>query len=149
MTNDRINFLIRIFGSLLFFIFQLVEASVIRALQQNISLLQFGRLAFGFTFESSILGVASGILLLLLLPVKNRGGEPGEKLLTAVSLAIIPLLITLYRFLLASSGATASLTQFWGQYKFAIFDWTMYSQVPSLWLGIMMGWVLKASLRQK
>ena len=148
MANNRFNFLI-IFGSLLFFILQIVEASVIRTLQQNINLLQFGVPTFILTLESSLLGIVSGILLFLLLPVKNPGSEPEKKLLTAVPLAIIPLLIILYRLLLASSGPTASLTQFWGQYKFVILDWTLYSQVPSFWLGITLGWILRASLRQK
>lgn len=154
MANNRSNSTPIIFGSLLFFILQIVEANLIRTLQQNINLLQFGVPTFILTLESSLLGIISGILLLLLLPVKNLGVEPkngsSEKWwLTAVSLAIIPLLIILYRLLLVSSGPSASLIQFWGQYKFVIFDWTMYSQVPSLWLGITMGWILKASLKQK
>lgn len=152
MTNKRFNFLIGIFFSLFIFVLQIVEASIIRSLQNEINLLQFGSSTFSLALESSLLGILSGGLLMLLLSLPTwKNGQATKssrkKLLTAVSIALLPLLIVLYRLILSYGGTTVSLTQFWGQYKFAVFDWLMYSQIPSFWLGMVVGWAIKGAVK--
>ncbi len=144
MKNNRIP-LLNILASWLILLFLVIAAGLNRSLQSDISLLQFGSGTLFLAAGRSLLGIICGALVALLLPLEQgpAGMQNGKLGLVFSSLLLVPALLLFYQLLLAFYGPVPALTQFWGQYRFILIDWLIYSQAIPLWAGVVLGWLVK------
>lgn len=131
----------------LVFILQLAEAHLTWYFIRRINLLEYGLETFTFAAFAVIVGGASGILLASLLLTQREHDASVKKkrdtLLIAALLGVLPLLAIIFKL---SFGAFAFLPfsplGFFGR---DFYEWSVNSQVPSLWLGLVIGWLWKRS----
>jgi hypothetical protein len=146
MTNNRILLFVNILIGLLILLLLVTGAGINRSLQSEISLLHFGTDTLFLAAGSSLLSIASGGLLALTLPFnKPDDGQNREWGLVSGSLLAVPVLLLLYQLLLAFYGPAPILIQFWGQYRFSVLDWLLFSQAIPIWLGVVIGWLVKVA----
>jgi len=150
MKNNQI-LLLNILASLLIILFLVIAAGLNRSLQNDISLLQFGSGTLFLAAGSSLLGIICGALIALILPCEqwSRGMQNRNLGLVFGSLLLVPALFLLYQLLVAFYGPVPALTQFWGQYRFTLIDWLIYSQAIPLWVGVVLGWLVKIVLMSR
>ncbi len=110
---------------------------------------RMGALEFGFqtlltVILPIILSAMSGFVLAFFILACGHGSENNQSRLTMlVFLSIIPALALIIKLSLAMYGPSRVPFALLGPYRFQIIDWILNSQVPSFWLGIVVGWVAK------
>ena len=100
---------------------------------------QFGTETFLVALSTVFLGILSGVILGLALGAGAQGGyQRCPPLPGALILSIIPVVAIAYRLLLV---ATRTFVFFpIRRYRWLFWRWLSGSQVPTLWLGLVIGW---------
>lgn len=103
---------------------------------------QFGTRTFVIALSVASLGILSGVILALALGGGAQGSHQRRlPLLGALILGIVPLLAIAYRLLFAATGTDLfSLTYRYRICWLWMWFWLLDSQVPPLWLGLVIGW---------
>lgn len=103
---------------------------------------QFDTRTFLIALSIVSLGILSGVILALALGGGAQGGHQRRlPLLGALILGIVPLLAIAYRLLSAATGTDLfSLTYRYRICWMWMWFWVSDSQVPPLWLGLVIGW---------
>lgn len=133
----RPNFSIIVFGLLL------GAVRFDNMLLSNITTLEYGLSSFTPAMLSVVLGLISGILLMVgVFPRRSQtGGQLSGGVWAVLLLGIIPLLGVLLKLLLALFGEgvlpVSFLRPFWNE----LYHWTLTSQMPAVWLGLVIGYV--------
>lgn len=92
----------------------------------------------------TLLGVASGIILaLLLLPKKQNHSRKDGLLLKTVVLGALPAFAVVLKLILAVGVVPFSPLR---PFSLEVWEWAVNSQVPPFWLGLVIGWMVKQLL---
>lgn len=104
--------------------------------------LGIGTLSIGLL--TVILGIMGGVILaLVLLPKRQDSLHRKRLLLETLILSAVPALAIALK-LLSAVGVT--LFSPLRPLSYEIWEWAVYSQVPPLWLGLVIGWLARNSL---
>ena len=114
---------------------------------QRINFLELGTQTFSIALSAIVLNIASGAILVFLFlgPNKSTSDFSRSEILTTIALlGILPTLAVLIKLLLtASPSGITSLFRLFGPLRFQAAEWIIHSEVPSFWLGLLIGWIMR------
>lgn len=140
MMNTRYGrSLIQVGAVLAAFILQIGAVHFNLNFGNRVQLLAFGARTFSIGLLVVILGIASGVILALVLLPKRRN----RPLLEAVILGVLPALAVVLKLVWAVGVVPFSPLR---PFSFEVWEWAMHSQVPPFWLGLVIGWTVKQLL---
>jgi hypothetical protein len=125
-------------GVIVIFLSQIAAWIWNRQFMADFLLLNYGSATLLPAFFETLAGILSGFVLVLILPINRRPSGSAKSIspLRFVLLAIVPLLALLVKFFLAAGGAYSIHPPL----RFLhVWEWAIYSQVPALWLGLVLG----------
>lgn len=124
---------------------QLGAAYLNLLIERQLITLEFGSMMVLSTLGAIFLGVASGIVLgVLLFPVFS----PVDDRSWLIVLSIVPLLTVLFKLVFAWVGPQFLPFSLLRPGSMAFIEWALASQVPSLWLGLVLGRLLPLSVER-
>lgn len=100
---------------------------------------------------TSFLSLASGVLLAYLLMWRWQPGSEDQKgsvLIKGTLLSIFPLLGVGFKIVFSAFGPGIFPFSFLRIGMLEFYEWAIQSQVPALWLGYIIGWLLKQKRKQ-
>lgn len=127
------------------FFLQLGTIFLARDFTRQIELLEYGLTTVVTASFTILLGLASGIILALMMvyPKTDFGDQKREMFIKVTLLSVFPLLGVLLKILISAFGPGIFPFSFINPGLLEFVEWTMQSQVPSLWLGLVIGWLIK------
>ncbi len=107
----------------------------------QIQLLDFGTRTFSVALLVAILGITSGVILaLVLLPKRQNNSRENRPLLEAIILGLLPAFALVLKLVFAVGVVPFSPLR---PFLHELWEWAINSQVPPLWLGLVIGWTVK------
>lgn len=136
--------LIQVGAMLVAFVLQMGAVHLDLKFSDRIKLLDFGARTFSIALLVAILGITSGVILALsFLSKKQNYSRKDETLLKAVVLGLLPAFAVVLKLILAVGVVPFVPLR---PFLYEVWEWAVNSQVPPLWLGLVMGWMVKQLL---
>lgn len=150
MANRDLHFFGRLTLVLFIFGLQLGVMYLSFMVTRRIDALELGAQTFALALLAVVLNIASGAILVFFFlgPTKsNSRPSRNEVLSTAVLLGMVPALAVLFKLLLTTSQpGIPFLFRLLGLLRFQMGEWIIRSQVPSFWLGLIIGWLMRQTV---
>lgn len=138
-ANRRIPYPLTIFaGAVAVFLSQIAAWRWNEGFRAEFLLLNYGSETLIPSLLGTLAGMFSGFVLALMLPFERReaGLSSSPRSITWVLSGLIPLLALVLKFLIAAG--VRGLANMFFPILYVVY-WAIYSQVPALWLGFVVG----------
>jgi|GEM_PF-2166998 hypothetical protein len=126
---------------ILVFTLQLISVHFNRQFVDQIDALEFGTKTFAVTLISIGAGMTSGAGAIFIFMDKQNGYPKQELLLGVILSGIISCLGIILKILFSAFGVLpfSGLRPVFSD----VYEWLVYSQVPSFWSGLVIGWFVR------
>lgn len=137
MSSRYRRYIVQLAAVLAVFVLQWGLTHLDIQLEDRLRLNQFDTGSFLIALSIVCLGILSGVILALALGAGAQGGYQRRlPLLSALILSMIPVIAIAYRLLWVATKTSL----FSHLRRRRLFLWLYGSQVPTLWLGLVIGW---------
>ena len=140
------KYLIQIALVILLFVLQLVSEHYNWYFVNQIDSLEFGTKTATIASFTIVLGILSGIVIVYNFTNNQNNDSKNRKsgmLVGATLLGIISLLVVFLKFLLGAFGPRILPFSLLRPVFRDLYEWTIHSQIPSFWVGFIIGWFVK------